>query len=85
MYNKLDGLFLCLRDSETPSANLDEKSRTPLNNAELRNATTIPLPWVLLKSGPTQQGFYTVSAQKTCRQHAADTVKPLRRNRKPSN
>ena len=39
MYNKLDGLFLCLRDSETPSANLGEKSRTTLNNVELRNAT----------------------------------------------
>ena len=25
MYNKLDGLFLCLRDSETLSANLGEK------------------------------------------------------------
>ena len=39
MYKKLDGLFLCLRNSETPSANLGEKSRTPLNNVELRNAT----------------------------------------------
>ncbi|MDC1303648.1 Hint domain-containing protein, partial [Ascidiaceihabitans sp.] len=39
MYNKLDGLFLCLRDSETPSANLGEKSRSSLNNVELRNAT----------------------------------------------
>jgi hypothetical protein len=39
MYNKLDGLFLCLRDSEALSANLGGKSRTPLNNAELRNGT----------------------------------------------
>ena len=39
MYSKLDGLFLCLRDSETPSANLGEKTRTPLNGVELRNAT----------------------------------------------
>ena len=38
MYNKLDGLFLCLRDSETTSANLGEKSRAPLNGVELRNA-----------------------------------------------
>ena len=72
MYNKLDGLFLCLRDSETPSANLGEKSRSTLNNVELRNAgPTIPLPWVLLKSGPPQQGFCTVSAQTACCQHAA--------------
>jgi hypothetical protein len=39
MYNKLDGLIFCLHNSETPSANLGEKTRTPLNGVELRNAT----------------------------------------------
>ena len=72
MYNKLDGLFLCPRDSETPNANLGEKSHTPLNNLELRNATNNSVALgPFFKSGPPQQGFCTFLAQTACCQHAA--------------